>query len=235
MLLLRWFAPVTEPVSVTPEEQQRYMGWLMPVVLAYLLFSVLCSTLVFACLRLLFALLVRRRFASLVILEPVPHLWGLIALFLGLVSASWITSWWLRHAIGTESERFERFHDQRFGYDSRRAMPVLASMIGVGAVVLFAAGITTADQLTMEGIVVGKAFVVNPPLRRYNTVRTITYGTRTKTMRRGPQEFGWFVVTFDDGARWSTWNVWWDGEDRMLVRTVLELVSARSGRQIEER
>lgn len=237
-LLLKFFRLVApaRSLSVTADQRQRYLGWQLPELIAYVSFSVVCTIAAFVCLRFLAVVLARPRFASLVVLEPVPALWWLSALFLGVVLAAWPTSRWLRHAIGPESDTFERFEDQRYGIDSRRLSIMLAWTFGLAAVMALLVGITKTDQLTTQGIVIGEAFVAHPPLRPYSTVRTITHGTYSRRSARGrARVHDWFNIAFDDGTEWRSRYVLWDVDDRLLVKTVIELVSARSGRPIEER
>ncbi|HET9010887.1 MAG TPA: hypothetical protein VFN38_03685 [Gemmatimonadaceae bacterium] len=234
MMLLRRLAPVKQFV-VTADERERYEDRKGQIILASFAFVTLFTIAFFFCLRALLSLLVRRRSGAVLILEPIPELYWLIALFLAFLAASRPTSWWVRHALRLDSDRVKRYFELRYHFDTSKLGRIFAWTIVSAAVVSFAAGVSKTDQLTTQGIVIGEAFVANPPVRPYNTIRTIRYGEFSFQTRRGTwRQRKWFVVTFDDGTRWGYRTVLWDSQDPMLLRTVLELVSARSGRPIEQ-
>jgi hypothetical protein len=171
---------------------------------------------------------------TLILLRPIRYFWMVPSLFLGILTAPSPLDARNRALLGERYRRFERYCEEKQGYDARKAYALLAALAVPAALAFYLAGPTSFTRFTKDGIEIGRPLSFRSEFRKYSNVRTIEHRATFRAPSGRTVHRPHYVIGFDDGESWST---------RGLLREpvpevddpMARLVSARSGRAIVER
>jgi hypothetical protein len=220
--------------SLTGEERRVYRRWEVGSVLPLFLFAPLLGYAWYLVLKGA-AELVRHETPDTLILVQPTWIWSLPAGFLAIITSAIPVEWLYRALLRHRYRRFERFCNERAGFDAGRAMVWLAALVVAGSAVFFLAGVTSFARFTESGINIGRPLSLRSESYEYARVRAIEH--RSTIQGPGDNKIGrpHYVIHFDDGTSWSTLDGLLRVPEPELDGRMAQLVSDRTGRGIVER
>jgi hypothetical protein len=235
--LLRRFFPVrladgAEP-PLTDEERRVYRRWELGALLPIFLLVPLLGYAWYLALKGASGLFHQATPATRYLVQPIPIFWGLPALFLGIISSAIPTEWLYRCLLRDRYRRYERFCNERAGYDGRRALVWLAGLFTAGSAVCFLAGVRSFARFDEAGVEIGRPLAFRSTFYPYARVKAIEHRATFRAPNGNTIRRPHYVILFDDGTSWSTRGAFRDPVPEIDER-IVQLVARRSGRSIEE-
>jgi hypothetical protein len=221
----RWF-----PIAPAYEVTYTQSDWLSFQRLNWI------SALVFLGLSVIFWLLLKQAFlflaqkapggtAAEIVLPIGPDFWNFPALTGGLSLATAVTYAIYRVQIKDRFHRFVSFHNQRFGFDQRKAGLVLvtcgaALTLGLGCI-----GLSVSLRIQPEEVIIARGFGLLQEHHPYPEILAIQ-----PLQSSAPQttELLGYVFIFSDSSQWST-QFFRSGPLTLRLFEALDTVSQRSG------
>ncbi len=217
----------------TDEERRVYARWLAWSPLPIFTFIVLFGYAWYLAFKWAADMLYHPVPATRYLIRPSGLYWALPALFLGVISSAIPTDRLYRCLLGDRYRRFDRFCNERAGYDGNRALAWLSAFIVAGSAVFFLAGVTCFARFDEAGVEIARPFASRSVFYGYARVTSIEHWATFRAPNGTPIPH--YIITFDDGSTWSTRIPALRDPVPDLDGQIMELVARRSGRSIVEK
>jgi hypothetical protein len=235
-LLRRLFPAWPAPSSGLPlaELKAKYSKWVSMLGVLMFVTGVLFSVGLWFAMGALARWSAHQLPSALVTFAPItPRYWAVPALLLGLVCGGMAAMWIVRQLLGARYGEFLDYWCQSSGMNSVRANVFVFEVCAALCVILVSLGLRAHVQLTNDALVVNGIFSpseVRYPLADIQTIESSGRFVAPNGILVSRREY---VVIFSDGRRWSTTFIPSD-PDPEAKRSFMRMVSARSGKPIEE-
>jgi hypothetical protein len=168
------------------------------------------------------------------LVRPAPAFWAIPSIFLGIISSAVPMECLYRSLLRDRYSRYERFCNERVGFDGKRVLAWLGACVAVGSVVGLVAGVTSFARFDEAGMEIGRPLGFRSKFHDYKSVKTIEHRTTFVAPNGTTVQRPHYVISFDDGTSWSTREGLRDplpeSDDR-----IAQLVAQKSGRPIIEK
>jgi hypothetical protein len=141
--------PSSEPL--TDEERRIYRRWDIGSPLLCLPLATVFGLAWYLALTRLGGLFPHESPDTVFVAQPAPVFWGVPAIFLGMLTSAIPLDLCHRAVFRDRYRRFERYCNERVGFDSNRVFIVFAVIILAGSAVFFLAGVTSFARFTDAG------------------------------------------------------------------------------------
>lgn len=222
----------SEPL--TDDERRECRRWEIASSLVWLLLSVACGIASYLILTRMAGWLRPESPDTVFLVEPTPVFWAVPAIFLGMLTAIIPLDLGQRALLRDRYRRFERYGNERLGFDSNRVFLVLLAFGLVGASLFFLAGATSFARFTRDGIEIGRPFSFRSRFYEYWRIEGIEHRATYQAPAGNTLERPHYVILFDDGSSWSTREGCRDPVPR-VDDPILKYVSSRTGKAIVPR
>lgn len=219
---------------LTEEERRIFRWWEVASLVPIFLFVVLLGFGWYLVLKGGDRLLVPYTRHTLLLVRPSNFYWMIPSLFLGIVSSAIPLNALYGILLRDRLRRYQRYCNERVGFDANRAFMVLGAIVVAGVVVFFLAGITSFTRFTYSGIEIARPLWFRTEFYPYRSVREIERFPVSSTLSGNPRPLAHWVIRFDDGTSWSTCDGLRDPSPVDDVK-VERLVSRQSGLKVIER
>ncbi len=170
---------------------------------------------------------------TLFLLRPDPVIWFVPAMLLGILSSAIPTNFLYLAMLGSRYRRFDRFCSERVGFDGDRALALLATLLIVGTLVLFAFAVRSFALFTGTGVEIGRALPPGRTFYDYARVRSVEHRASFRAPIGNTVRTPHYVIAFDDGSAWYSNGV--HNPPQEVAERIARMVARRSGRTITER
>jgi hypothetical protein len=236
--LLRRLFPVRAPDPseplLTDEERRDFARWGAAALCPFLVFAPLLGLGWYLLLTWCSGGAHRETPETLILLRPICYFWMVPSLFLGILTAPIPVEALYRALLGERYRRFERYCEEKNGFDARKTYALLAALAAPAALAFYLAGVTSFTRFTKDGIEIGRPLSFRSEFRGYSHVlaieRRATFRAPNGRIVHRPH----YVIAFDDGESWCTRECLRDPVPE-VDDPMAQLVSSRSGRDIVER
>jgi hypothetical protein len=235
--LFRWLSPTSladgaEP-PITDEERRVYRRWEVGAHVLLFIFVPLLGFAWYFALRGAAGLFQHGAPGTRFLVRPTPNFWGIPAIFLGIISSAVPMEWLYRLLLRDRYRRYERFCNERVGFDGRRVFAWLAAFVAIGSSVGFVAGVTSFARFDETGVEIGRPLSFRNKFYPYKSVKSIEHRATFRAPNGNTIQRTHYVVVFDDGTSWNTREGLRDPVPESDDR-IAQLVAQKSGRPIVE-
>jgi hypothetical protein len=224
--------PLAEPI--TDDERRVYRRWETGSLLPFFVFAPLLGYAWYITLKGGADLFHRPDPVMRFLVRPSDYFWGVPALFLGIITSAIPINGLYRILLRDRCQRFERYCNERTGFDGSRVLVFFAVLVFGGAAVFFAAGVTSFARFAEAGVEVGRPLSFRSRFYEYTRVRAIEHRATFRAPNGKTVQRPHYVILFDDGAYWSTREGCRDPVPE-VDEPIVRFVSRLSGRAIVER
>jgi hypothetical protein len=203
-LFSRWF-PIARAyeLTYTQADWQDFQRHYWISALVYLAITIVLSYLFYYALLLL-ARLSTSLISAKYVVPVAQDFWKIPAIFGALFCAIVITYQLYRWKMKDRFPRFLAFHNQRFGFDQRKAgivMVVFGILFSIGLVII---GLNLYLRIGTDGLAINRFFGLIE--NRYPYAEITSFEERIITQREHPEQVldHSFVIKFKDGRQWRS-------------------------------
>ena len=235
--LFRWLCPTSltdgAGTPLTDEERRVYRRWEGGALIPFFILVPLLGLAWYFALKGAAGLFQHATPGMQFLARPTPIFWGLPALFLGIISSAVPMEWLYRSLLRDRYPRYERFCNERVGFNGKRVFAWLAAFVAVGSSVGFVAGVTSFARFDEAGVEIGRPLGFRSKFYTYKSVKSIEHRATFRAPNGNNVRRPHYVVAFDDGTSWSTREGLRDPVPESDDR-IAQLVAQKSGRSIVE-
>jgi len=218
---------------LTDEERRIYRRWEVAALVPLFALTPLLGVAWYLALKGIAGLFRHDSPGTLFLIRPIPAIWLVPAMYLGILSSAFPTEWLYRLLLRDRYPRYERFCHERAGFDGKRVLLLLGGLGLAGTAIGLFVGTRTFTRFQEDGIVISRPFGLRRHFYGYGRVEAIEHRATFQAPNGKIIDRPHYVLRFNDGASWSTREGLRDPEpdrDRMIAK----LVSERSKRPIKE-
>ena len=168
------------------------------------------------------------------LLRPIPILWGLPAVFLGIVSGALPMHWLYRLLLGDRYPRYIQFSNEKAGFDGWRFLRWMTNLTLLGTGVLFFLVTRTFVRFDDQSVEIGRFLALRAATYDYRQVTAIEHRATFVAPNGNTIHRPHYVIRFNDGTTWNARTHAFRDPDPALDAQIANLVSLRSGRPIVE-
>jgi hypothetical protein len=228
---LRPLDPSEAPLS--EEERRVYRRWEVAGLLPFALFVPALGYPWFLALKWGAQCFPQEIPGTLLLLRLDPMIWVVPAGFLGLVTSAIPMNALYYALLGRRNRRFNRFCDERVGFDGKRAFALLAVIVIAGVLASFSLAVLSFARFTETGVEIGRAIPPGRTSYEYAQVRSVEHRLTFQAPNGRTIHKTHYAIVFDDGSAWLSNGVHNPPPD--VAERIARLVAQRSGRPIIER
>lgn len=167
------------------------------------------------------------------VLTADPVFWVLPAFFLALVLPGAPLTWLARRLLGARFAEYDRYLVLKHGYDYARANRAALRVVGWGCAAAVFLGLNWYVLVRDDALVVNRLLAVTDDVHPYGDIRSIRTAPRLIAPNGSVKERREWLVTFADGATWSTSGLPGDLDEAQKA-ALIRPIAARAGVAVEE-
>jgi hypothetical protein len=223
-------APSERPLS--KEERRAYGVWELMSLFPLFLFAGILTYLWYLALGFAVDFSLRMPADTEYLIQPHSLVWLVPAMMLGLLTAVFPLNVLLFVLLRDRYRRFSRFCDERVGFDGYRAFRAMAIVFIILCLGYSWIAASFFARFTRQGVEIGRPLWFGN-FYNYKQIQRIEHRATLQAPNGNIVHRPHYVILFDDGASWST-DEFSDLVPDEAAR-IVQLVSRRSGRAIDER
>jgi hypothetical protein len=217
-----------------PELEKRFKPYLAVELLPFFAFAGLCGYGWFLLLLAEQARHLARLGPSLFLIAPSAYAWGILALFLGMVSSAPLLRASSRLFLGARAHGdYVLYRNLRAGFDTWKVTWGLALLVAPAALALSYLGLDTYLRVTESEVAVNAFWSLGERRHPFSAVVAVKSASHFRAPSGGVVARQHYIVEFSDGTRWSTRDHLREvdpAEDAKLAA----YFAARSGKEVQE-